>query len=273
MKTFFTRTLSGAIYAAIIIGSILAGPVVFGLTMFVFLLFSTFEFHRILQVNDNAPSLLYLLLSSSLIYLTGYLVIVSVLPDRAFGIVLLVLFLFVLIQFFQNSEMVIQKTGMMLLGLIYLAVPLFLLNLLFYRDFSFDVPVPDILIGLFIITWFNDTFAYFVGSLIGKHKLAQRISPNKSWEGSAGGFVFSLVGAYLLSLVFPDTEFLQWLILTAIIVVFGTFGDLFESVLKRNAGIKESGTLIPGHGGILDRLDSILIATPFVFTYLYFFLS
>lgn len=273
MRTFLIRTFSGAFYAALIIGSIFAGPVVFGLVMLAFLLLGITEFHQIIKLSGRAPSMILLVLSSALIYLTGYLITLGILPTNAVGIAVFVYFLAVIIQFFSNSEKVIEKTGAVLLGISYLTIPLLILNLLYYNDFTFNQSDNYILLGLFFITWLNDTFAYIIGSWLGKHKLAERISPNKTLEGSAGGFIFSIAGAYFLSLVFDQIDRVDWIILAAIIVVFGTFGDLLESVMKRSAGLKESGKLIPGHGGILDRIDSILIAAPFVFIYIYFILN
>jgi phosphatidate cytidylyltransferase len=174
---------------------------------------------------------------------------------------------------FQKTEKAIERTGMLLLGLSYLALPVLSFNFLYYRSFSFDDPDFTILTGLFILTWINDTFAYITGSLTGRHKLAERISPNKTWEGSIGGFIFTLAGAFLFYKVFHEIELVEWMVFAVIIVISGTLGDLFESVLKRNAGLKESGKLIPGHGGILDRIDSVLISSPVVFIYVLFILN
>jgi len=162
---------------------------------------------------------------------------------------------------------------MVLLGIFYLSLPLLTLNLVFYNNFKFEEPVEYLVLGLFFLTWVNDTFAYITGSLLGKHKLFERISPNKTWEGSFGGLIFSLAAAYVMSMIFTQIDPLNWMVLCLITVIFGTLGDLFESKMKRNAGIKESGNIIPGHGGILDRFDSILIAAPFVFMYVYFILN
>lgn len=127
---------------------------------------------------------------------------------------------------------------------------------------------PGMLLLVFVLLWANDTFAYLTGRLLGKHKLFERISPGKTIEGSIGGLVFTLAGVVIFS------RCVDWLPLKAAIgmgliaVVFGTLGDLCESMLKRQAGVKDSGKLIPGHGGILDRFDSVLFAIPFVFVYL-----
>ena len=119
-----------------------------------------------------------------------------------------------------------------------------------------------ILLALFVCIWANDSGAYCVGSLIGKHKMIPRVSPGKSWEGLVGGFIFSLIAGYIFSIFVKEYSLLQWLIIAFTISVFGTLGDLVESMIKRSVGVKDSGKFLPGHGGVLDRFDSILLATP-----------
>ena len=127
---------------------------------------------------------------------------------------------------------------------------------------------PNIVFGLLALTWMNDTGAYLVGSQIGKHKLFPRISPKKTWEGSTGGVVFTFVLAYILSLLFDDLRLVDWMFLAAIVGTFGSIGDLIESMLKRSLKIKDSGNLLPGHGGILDRFDAFIFLLPFAAAYL-----
>jgi phosphatidate cytidylyltransferase len=112
--------------------------------------------------------------------------------------------------------------------------------------------------------------AYIVGMTLGKHKMFERISPKKSWEGAIGGFVFSIVAAYLISIFYNELTTIQWLIFASLIVVFGTFGDLAESMLKRSLNVKDSSSILPGHGGFLDRFDSLFLAVPAVYLYLQF---
>ncbi len=116
----------------------------------------------------------------------------------------------------------------------------------------------------------NDTGAYLVGRKFGKHKLFERISPKKTWEGSFGGAILGLGVGYLNAQLFPDLSLFNWMIVALLVVVFGSLGDLVESMFKRSLGIKDSGKLLPGHGGILDRFDGIFIAAPVVYTYLRF---
>ncbi len=120
----------------------------------------------------------------------------------------------------------------------------------------------------FFILWTYDTFAYLAGIKFGRNRLLERISPKKSWEGAIGGIIFSFILTYILSGFYGFISLYQWLGLTAIIVVFGTLGDLAESMLKRSLNCKDSGNFFPGHGGILDRFDSVLLSAPFVFVYL-----
>lgn len=131
----------------------------------------------------------------------------------------------------------------------------------------------SLLLGFFIVIWTNDTFAYLSGMFIGRHKFFERISPKKTWEGTAGGLVFGLAAGYILSLFFDDFSLSEWLGYALTIIIFGTFGDLFESLIKRTLGLKDSGNIMPGHGGILDRFDSILLAAPFAFIYIVFVLN
>lgn len=246
---------------------------VFGLLTLGILLAGTVEFHRILRLSGTAPDRLLLFIPSVLTFLTGYLITISILPLQASIAFFFVVFLAVIFQLFQKTDKVTEKAGIILLTILYLPLPLLMMNMLYFRNFDLQDPQFYLLLSLFLITWINDTFAYITGSLLGRHKLIERISPKKTWEGSLGGLLFSLIGAYALSMIFPEIDLYEWMIFSLIIVIFGTFGDLVESVLKRSAGIKESGNLIPGHGGILDRIDSILLATPAAFIYVFYILN
>jgi len=127
---------------------------------------------------------------------------------------------------------------------------------------------PKLLIAVFVLIWIYDSGAYLVGVSIGKHRLFERISPKKSWEGAIGGTLTAMLAAYFISGFIPEIKLVHWLAISILTVVSSTFGDLTESMFKRYFGIKDSGNILPGHGGILDRFDSLFFAAPFVVTYL-----
>lgn len=151
------------------------------------------------------------------------------------------------------------------LGMIYIGVPFALLDLIAFNGEHF---YANTVFGLLLMTWANDTGAYLVGSRIGKHRLFERISPKKTWEGTIGGIAITFLLAFTLHFIFDELRMIDWLIIGAIVAIFGTLGDLVESMLKRSVQIKDSGTLLPGHGGILDRFDGFIFILPFVAAYL-----
>ena len=155
-------------------------------------------------------------------------------------------------------------------GLFYILLPVSLIPFITNSSLS-DGYDPRILLGTLFIIWIYDTGAYIFGSLLGKHKMAPGISPKKSWEGLIGGLVFAFLSSIVIAQYFTLLNQVDWIVLSLIIVLTSTTGDLFESLIKREAGVKDSGKIFPGHGGMLDRFDSVLMAIPFVFLYLYLF--
>ena len=161
-----------------------------------------------------------------------------------------------------------QNIAITFLGIIYVSVPFSLMNFIVFQDVN--VYNPDLFLSLFIFIWVNDSGAYIAGTAFGKHRLFERISPKKSWEGFIGGLLSTVLAAYILSVTFvSEYSFAFMTIIAVIIVVTGTLGDLVESLFKRNLGVKDSGKVIPGHGGLLDRFDSIILAAPIVFFVFY----
>jgi len=165
----------------------------------------------------------------------------------------------------QNTHHPIISLGLTLFGVIYIAFPLSMANLIVFKNESYQYAM---IIGVLIAQWANDSGAYFVGKSMGKTKLFESISPNKTWEGTIGGTLISLGIIYIWSLYFTDLTTIEWLGLSIIVSVFGSYGDLIESLFKRHLAIKDSGSILPGHGGFLDRFDGLLFALPFVTLYL-----
>ena len=152
------------------------------------------------------------------------------------------------------------------LGIFYVAIPFSLLN---FAVFSVDqVYHFEILVGCLLILWASDTGAYFAGTRFGKTKLFERVSPKKSWEGFLGGAFFAIVVAFVLSHYFVVLEDWKWLVIAGIIIIAGTYGDLVESLFKRSIEIKDSGSILPGHGGFMDRFDGLLLSAPFITAFL-----
>jgi phosphatidate cytidylyltransferase len=175
-------------------------------------------------------------------------------------------FFFVLIpiiELYQKSERPFENIALLILPIIYISVPFALMNI------TYSGQGAKIVLAFFIFVWASDVGAYCFGMLLGKHKLFPRISPQKSWEGFFGGIITAIVVSILVSHFMFDGKNLQhWLIVSVITSVFGTLGDLVESMLKRSVGIKDSGKIMPGHGGMLDRFDAVLLAFPVVFVYM-----
>lgn len=178
---------------------------------------------------------------------------------------LFLLFIFIL---FQNVEKPFEKMAYTLLGIFYVTVPFSLFTMIAFHTGEY---VPEVVFGILIIIWGNDIGGYIAGVTLGKHKLYARISPKKTWEGTLGGVVLGVSASIVLSLFFTSMTTWTWFMIASIIVVFGSLGDLIESMLKRSLAVKDSGTLIPGHGGFLDRFDGLIFALPFVAAYIIVF--
>lgn len=268
MKNLITRTLSGAIYVVLILVSIFWGPMAFSFLLFVFLLLSLREFQILAKRGGyQLPEfLIYFIgiISFGLIALfsLGYI------PLKFLTIIIPLVFLLFIFELYGKLKNPIQNISYSILALIYIVMPLSLMNFFFVKLEGAETYHKELVLAFFVIIWVDDTFAYLSGMLLGKHKLFKSISPNKTWQGTIGGALFSLVAAWIFSIFFPWLDVTTWLAFASVLIIFGTFGDLVESMFKRRLGVKDSGDIMPGHGGILDRLDSVLIAAPFIFVFI-----
>jgi len=212
------------------------------------------------------------LISVAHIILNAYL---HFFPLEIFLLSLLTLLL--IIELFRNKGSAINNISSTLLGIFYTG--LFSAAIIGIREFYVDTPLSYanggfIIISIFITLWMTDSAAYFIGTAFGKHKLFPRVSPKKSWEGAIAGFIFAIITIVVLKIVL--LSFLDWVDIIAfgvIIGIFGQVGDLVESLIKRDAGVKDSSNIIPGHGGIFDRFDSLLFSAPIIFLYMNYFLK
>jgi phosphatidate cytidylyltransferase len=268
------RAISGAVYVILLLASILYSTESFLILFGIFLIISLFEFCNLIKVNKLIPVItgasIYLFITFFSNYDRSKNVDIPTLDNILLATTLLISIKCIFFLF-DNKNQEISNLSKYLYLLGYITLPF-----VFITKISFGINAynPKIVIGLFILIWTNDTFAYIVGKSIGKHKLFEKISPKKTIEGFLGGLIFAIFAGYLISsyLIKPSAQFsdksiLIWMIIAAIVGVIGTVGDLIESKFKRIAGVKDSGKIMPGHGGVLDRLDSVIFVAPFIFLF------
>lgn len=262
-----TRAITGIVFVIVLVGSLLLGPWMFSLFFALIALLSLNEFYGIANTHAerlNIHKLSGLLLGGGL-FGTIILYHVTVSSSSILLLSIPLVTLIFLAELFRKTENPFGNIAFTFLGVIYAVVPFIFFYLLGFIDGVYNYQYP---LGFLIMLWASDTGAYLAGRSFGKTKLFERHSPKKTWEGSVGGLLISLLAAFILSRYFVGLEAWQWMVASFIIVVFGTYGDLTESMLKRSYGIKDSGNILPGHGGLLDRFDGLLLSAPLVYLFL-----
>ena len=266
------RSLTGALLIGIIVSMTFVGSNGFLLLLLVINELAILEYQRLIDRTgvsiQKLPSqiigalfiFISWLLTEQLYHASILMLLIPVIP-----------FMFIL-ELFRNKPNPFQNIALSIMGLVWISVPLSLFLCLGFLPFQAGQYMPVMIMAYFIILWLSDTGAYLAGTLLGRHKLFPRISPNKTWEGSVGGLLLALLAGSLNYILFHHLQLGQWLCLAIIINVSGTLGDFTKSMLKRTAGVKDSGNILPGHGGILDRFDSLIGSAPFAFIYLYYIL-
>ncbi|MFV8393140.1 phosphatidate cytidylyltransferase [Flavobacterium sp. LB2P6] len=288
MNETLKRGISGAIYIILLLASILYSTESFFILFGIFLIIAVYEFCNLIQIHKIFPILFGTTLYTIVTLVSHYNKITTHTINQIFNtdleiavntqqldLVLLVIALVVSIKcilflFYDNIQKISTSSKYLyLLGYI-------ILPFVFITKISFGINDynPKIIIGLFILIWTNDTFAYIVGKSIGRTKLFEKISPKKTIEGFLGGIIFAILAGYLISKYyikanpeFSDRSILIWTSIAVIVGIAGTIGDLIESKFKRIASVKDSGNIMPGHGGILDRLDSVIFVAPIIFLF------
>ncbi|MBA0883983.1 MAG: hypothetical protein RLZZ540_3511 [Bacteroidota bacterium] len=288
MNETLKRSISGAVYIVLLLASILFSTESFFILFGLFLVIAIYEFCNLTHVSKALPLIAGTLLYCTITLISHYNKITTETINQIFdtnveitinieqlNIVLLATTLVVSIKcilflFYDNIQKISTSSKYLyLFGYI-------ILPFIFITKISFGIKDynPKIIIGLFLLIWTNDTFAYIVGKSIGKNKLYERISPKKTIEGFVGGILFAVLAGYLISKYyikakpeFSEQSILIWTSIATIVGIFGTIGDLIESKFKRIAGVKDSGSIMPGHGGVLDRLDSVIFVAPIIFLF------
>lgn len=276
MKTFFIRSISGFLFAAVVLGALYFNQHTYGALFLIVSIGCINEYYNIVPPffkRDSPKINLYKylgLLIGTLFFLISYFIALGVLDLRYMLLFPSLLLSFFILELFINSKRPFRNIGINLVGIIYICTSFSLLHYLTYYHGQY---IGQIIIGIILCVWMNDTGAYVLGSLIGKHKLVPNISPNKTIEGSLGGLIATLLTAYLVSTylsTYPGFENLQllnltgWMCVAIIVIIFASMGDLVESQMKRSLKIKDSGSIMPGHGGFLDRFDAFIFVIPFI---------
>ena len=271
MNNFFTRTLSAIVYTGLVIGSILVQPacfgghpLLFGVLMMIISALAVREFHAL--VNSDIKTTTYAMMAGVLLFATLYFLFYGDFIWRGLLVAYVAIMLLALItHLFRPQVQPIQSWGNLCAGQMMIALPFALMTGVLMHS-------KWLMLALFILIWVNDSGAYIVGSLMakrkgGNHKMFPRVSPAKSWEGLIGGFIFDLIAGYVFFRIgwTADMGLTNSLFFVLAVGVFGTLGDLMESLFKRTLGVKDSGKFMPGHGGVLDRFDSLLLAVPVVY--------
>ncbi len=276
MKNLVIRSLSGAVLGVVVLGAILWSQWSFGALLLVLSLAGMHEFYALCERRGEAPQRVLGLLSGALLFALNFAFVsddIRILgpASHAFGsgmaFLLLLMPLLFVCELYRKRENPAANIAVTLLGVVYVALPFSLL--LYLPILSTDAWTPWVVVAYVAIIWANDVCAYLVGMTVGRRKLFERLSPKKSWEGFFGGLV-GAVGAGLAAGHLLGASLAAWAGLALVASVVAVAGDLAESMFKRAAGVKDSGSLIPGHGGVLDRFDAMLLSAPFVFVYMIF---
>jgi len=283
LKTLITRTITAAVFVVVLLLGICWNYISFSALFFLVSIWGLIEFYQLAEKLGAKPykwlgifiAILlfgYAFLSNTYSAKTGELKdLISIIPILAIAFT----FILFILALFDSAEKPILNLSYTILGLVYAIVPfMLLLNISCINNAAMsddDKAAPysmQIILGIIFLIWASDVCAYLVGSLIGKHKLLERISPGKTWEGAIGAFILNIGCAFIIAHFFQELALKHWIVISILVSVFGSLGDLVESMFKRQAGIKDSGKIMPGHGGILDRFDSLLFVSPFVYAYL-----
>jgi len=279
LSNFFRRTLTGAGIVSFILGGLWFHPVSFVLTGLVLLAGTQYEYFLIIRNTGARPQMVTGLLAGLMVYIMSSLAAAGLISMSYFISLILFIPLIMITELYRGEDKAFDSLSHTFFSVIYTAIPFSLFPFAAFSRTGLETILPHdgiefspgIPVGFFILLWANDTGAYLAGITIGKHRLWERISPKKTWEGFAGGFLLTLAAALLIGPWIGVVSRAGWLAIAVIISVFGTYGDLVESMLKRCGGVKDSGNILPGHGGFLDRFDSVIVSFPVVYLFISLF--
>lgn len=266
MSNLLQRIIAGLVFIAAVVGAAWSGPLLLGLLFLFFAAVGLYELYEMERKEKTiAPRWLGGMSTGIFIYLLLFLSAnESIKPEWMWALTLPIAVMFCIELFRTGEPKNLSSLALTTFGWIYVIAPLAMINFLGKVNGEYE---SEIIIGYFLVLWSNDTGAYGAGRLFGRTKLFERVSPNKTWEGLIGGVLFSVLIAWIISRYFESLELRDWIAISTIVGIFGNLGDLFESHVKRIFKVKDSGNIIPGHGGVLDRFDGLLLSLPVVIAY------
>lgn len=275
LKNLIIRALTGIIFVAVLVGAICYDSISFLVVFSLITGLTLWEFYGLVKDYENtAPKRLISSLGGVYLFAATFAYVNQLTGGVIFLPYLLFLIYTLVAELYYKAPNPINNWAFTFFAQLYCAGTFSMLNYIAVTSHTPETAVysPLFIMAIFIFIWLNDTGAYLVGSMIGKRKLFERISPKKSWEGFFGGLAVVLGASQALAWYAPEVSWYNWLGLSATVVMFGTWGDLVESLLKRTLGVKDSGHVLPGHGGMLDRFDSLMLATPAAYIYIELFI-
>ena len=283
LKNFLVRTASGAVLLGIVLAAIFSGVWGYGALLLAVTIIGVWEFYGLARAKGSEPQRCMGMLMSLALFFAGFVASLYIYGETddenalGLGVLLLLIFAMLLvitfvIEVFRNRQTPMYNIATTIMGAVYVALPMAILtilptglNAIIYMGEGW---IPWVFLFYLFLVWGNDVFAYLVGVTMGKHRMCERLSPKKSWEGFAGGVAGSAaVGAIAASVL--GGSYGVWIGLAIVVALSSVVGDLIESMFKRDAGVKDSGAIMPGHGGILDRFDALIMSAPFALIYLY----
>jgi phosphatidate cytidylyltransferase len=267
------RLITGILGAAGMIAGVSYSEWIYFGIFFIICLFSLREFYKLSGLDGMIPLKTLGTFIGLVVYSLSFFIEQGTLSYKYYFLIFPLVAIVYLVKLYKKLERKpFTNIAFTLLGVFYIAIPFALMNHAVFQDSITGTRYNfEIILGSLLILWASDTGAYFAGTFFGKHKLFERISPKKSWEGFWGGAALAILITYILTLFFQSLTLVDWMIISLIIIIGGTFGDLVESLLKRSIEIKDSGDSLPGHGGFLDRFDGLFISAPFIVAYLEIF--
>jgi phosphatidate cytidylyltransferase len=262
------RTITGTAIVLLVIFSVVLNRYAFASLFLLITIMGLWEFYTMLEKVEIRPNKVLGIIAGAFLFTTNALIALEIAHFHILLLNFLLVFFVFLFELYRKLPNPFTNVAFTFFGLLYVAVPFALINYLPNPSFEPGVHMHNIVLGFFFLIWVNESGAYLVGSSIGRNKLFERVSPKKTWEGTLGGGVLCLITAWIISVYFSELSAINWIVMGGLVVIFSTYGDLFESLFKRSINAKDSGRILPGHGGILDRFDGVIMAIPFVFVYL-----